>query len=175
MIAPIPTIDLLNQIAAVLKRHKQRDPMFVRRLLFLLFCLDFINAIFSPNNKKELVWQIQWCMNLEGGTPFNLAHLIPACEEPTFYVRGSSNFNFISCNDKHSIKPTKWTSSTGACPQLETIPDGHGGTMGAMGQWDVSKIDNMYGLFKNAESFNADISEWQVRNYFRLFFIITES
>jgi hypothetical protein len=78
----------------------------------------------------------------------------------------AATFNFISCDDRSdsTIGPTAWTTGTGACPQIEFLPDGHGGTMGAMGQWDVSKIENMYGLFKNAESFNADISEWQVRN-----------
>ena len=109
--------------------------------------------------------QIQLCMILESGIPATTA-----CKAPSFYVGGSGNFNFISCKDKHSTGPTAWTTSTGACPQIEFLPDGHGGTMGAMGQWDVSKIENMYGLFKNAESFNADISEWQVS--FLLFSVI---
>ena len=148
--------------------------MFARFLLFLLCCLDFVHAIFSPNTKKELVLQIQLCMNLESGIPAHLALQTLACETPTFYAEGSGNFNFISCKDKHSTGPTAWTTSTGACPQIEFLPDGHGGTMGAMGQWDVSKIENMYGLFKNAESFNADISEWQVRNYFLFIFFYYE-
>jgi len=141
--------------------------MFARLLLFLLCCLVFVHAIFSPNNKEELVMQINLCMISESGISANMA-----CETPTFYVEGSVNFNFISCDDRSdsTIGPTAWTNGTGVCPQIEMFPDGHGGTMGAMGQWDVSKIENMYGLFKNAESFNANISEWQVRNYFLFFF-----
>ena len=144
--------------------------MFARFLLFLLCCLDFVHAIFSPDTKKELVLQIQLCMNLESGIPAHLALQTPACEALTFSLEGSGNFNFISCKDKHSTGPTAWTTGTGACPQIKIFSDGHGGTMGAMGQWDVSKIENMYGLFKNAESFNADISEWQVS--FLLFSVI---
>ena len=141
--------------------------MFARLLLFLLCCLDFVHAIFSPNTKKELVLQIQLCMNLESGIPAHLALQTLACETPTFYAEGSGNFNFISCDDRSdsTIGPTAWTNGTGACP---------GSPMGAMSQWDVSKIENMYGLFKNAESFNADISEWQVRNCFLFLFFYYE-
>ena len=148
--------------------------MFARFLLFLLCCLDFVHAIFSPNTKKELVIAIQVCMNLDYGISPLLANQTLACKAPTFYAEGSGNFNFISCDDRSdsTIGPTAWTTGTGACPQIAIFPDGHGGTMGAMGQWDVSKIENMYGLFKNAESFNADISEWQVRNYFLFFFLL---
>lgn len=35
---------------------------------------------------------------------------------------------------------------------------------GKIGSWDVSKVENMEGLFKNMEEFNEDISGWNVSN-----------
>ena len=29
-------------------------------------------------------------------------------------------------------------------------------------QWDVSNVNNMYGMFYNAKSFNQDLSDWDV-------------
>ena len=33
-----------------------------------------------------------------------------------------------------------------------------------IGDWDVSNVTNMYGMFTNAINFNQDIGDWDVSN-----------
>ena len=36
------------------------------------------------------------------------------------------------------------------------------GPHGPIGEWDVSRVGNMYGMFKDAAAFNGDLSKWDV-------------
>ena len=73
-------------------------------------------------------------------------------------------------------------SQEGDCVDMARKPDGNGGTMGAVGNWDVSHITSMERLFDGApwsttsfklnQYFNQDISLWdvsQVTNMNRMF------
>ena len=129
------------------------------KLLFvcLVSLLPSVRAVFSPDTKRQLVEALQAC--------------IGKCTKKTFTILGSSNFDFFYCFDDRETTP--WSTGSGLCPVFSALPDGKGGTNGAIGEWDVSKITNMYSLLYGAFKFNQDISNWNVRFFFfiRLFFL----
>ena len=53
-------------------------------------------------------------------------------------------------------------TGTGVCPTESAKSDvnGDGSAIGAMGDWDVSKVNDMSSIFKDYDKFNADISKW---------------
>ena len=52
---------------------------------------------------------------------------------------------------------------TGICPLVSDRDDGNGGTYGAIGEWDVSQVEDMNKLFWWAEKFNQELP-WNVGN-----------
>jgi len=125
------------------------------KLLFicLVSLLPSVRAVFSPDTKKQLVEALEVC--------------IGACTAKKFTILGSSNFDFHFCDDGRETTP--WSKGTGLCPAFSALSDGKGGTNGAIGEWDVSKITNMYSLFYSAFKFNQDIGNWNVRFFFFFF------
>ena len=51
-----------------------------------------------------------------------------------------------------------------ACLKLSPKGDCPNGSHGPMGEWDVSGVTDMSGMFSYAASFNADVSKWDVSN-----------
>ena len=122
------------------------------KLLFicLVSLLPSVRAVFSPDTKRQLVEALQAC--------------IGQCKYNRFSLVGSNNFDFHFCNA--DIAGDDWSKGNGLCPAFSALPDGKGGTNGAIGEWDVSKITNMYSLLYGAFKFNQDISNWNVRFFF---------
>ena len=130
------------------------------KLLFicLVSLLPSVRAVFSPDTKRELVEALEAC--------------IGTCTAKKFAKLGSSNFDFHYCNDdEEGDGSSPWSTGSGLCPAFSALSDGKGGTNGAIGEWDVSKITNMYALFRSAFKFNQDISNWNVRFLFSFFFL----
>ena len=54
----------------------------------------------------------------------------------------------------------------GSCPNFAAASNSNGcnggGVNGFIGLWDVSRVTDMYNVFSNKASFNADISNWDV-------------
>ena len=122
------------------------------KLLFvcLVSLLPSVRAVFSPDTKRQLVEALQEC--------------IGACTANQFSKLGSTDFDFHYCHQDPVGQP--WSTGSGVCPIFSASPDGKGGTNGAIGEWDVSKITNMYSLLYGAFKFNQDISNWNVRFFF---------
>ena len=60
-------------------------------------------------------------------------------------------------------------SAVDACLKLSAVGDCAEGPHGPIGDWDVSSVTDMHGLFFGATSFNADISKWHVSNVTNMF------
>merc|ERR1719331_3253778 len=52
--------------------------------------------------------------------------------------------------------------AVGFCIKMSVVGDCSKGPYGPIGEWDVSLVTDMSGLFRDAKSFKADISKWDV-------------
>jgi len=71
----------------------------------------------------------------------------------------------VCMNKKKTFSPQSKAELKGAidaCLQLSPKGDCSNGPHGAIGDWDVSSVDDMSQIFFNAKSFNGDISKWDV-------------
>ena len=58
------------------------------------------------------------------------------------------------------LSETTVETGDGSCPTFAASNDATGNPYGVMGDWDVSKVTNMYATFYDVSAFNADISNW---------------
>ena len=71
--------------------------------------------------------------------------------------RGIRTSRVFSLQSLASLK-----SAVRECFKLSIKGDCSLGPHGAIGEWNVSKVANMSGVFEKAAQFNADISKWDV-------------
>src|SRR5699024_5509901 len=76
---------------------------------------------------------------------------------------GTSNLTDISATDTPDLVLVSHMEYAFASSGLTTAP--------GMGQWDVSRVKSMAGMFKGAASFNADISTWDVHKVWNMNFM----
>ena len=72
---------------------------------------------------------------------------------------------------KDAVDKCLLEKSSGDCPMLANtnVPSRQGyATYGAIGEWDVSQVTNMWGIFKDKTDFNQDISSWDVSEVTRM-------
>merc|ERR1719174_2902799 len=76
---------------------------------------------------------------------------------PLLIVLTSTSCSAFSPRSKKELK-----SAVDACIKLSPVGECSKGPHGAIGDWDVSAVTDMSGMFSSASAFNQDLSKWDV-------------
>lgn len=170
--------DLYNDEGQSVKETENLDKLFICISLILMFgnTKDALNVFktsrrFSPKN-KNLLERIK-----ENEYSHRLDDLGYQRSVNTDYIERGP-FSQLNLNWKNFVNPplianySKPPGSIGPTqPKIKAVlefwkADREEATklFGPIESWDVSKVENMEGLFKNMKTFNEDISGWDVSN-----------
>jgi surface protein len=148
--------DLYDNEGHYIEKTGNLDKLFICISLILMFgnTKDALNVFktsrrFSPKN-KNLLERIK-----ENEYSHRLDDLGYQRSVNTDYIERGP-FSRLNLNWKNFVNP----------PLIANYSDREEATklFGPIESWDVSKVENMEGLFKNMKTFNEDISGWDVSN-----------